>query len=598
MRAVRAPLSTDFVDFPSHSYRLLPGETFLWSDRFQRPTQGGKKGFVIDDSGRDSIRVGTAVVAPHSLHTASEIYSKRSRDPSRELSAVHVARETLGIEHAFASFIWLCGPVTGLVAQPCIGIWSDQCKSKWGRRRPFILSGALMVASSVIIIGFSADIGYLLGDSHENCEVYKGIRPRAAGVFVIGFWLLDLANNTVQGPARALLADLAGSGQQDAANSIFVLWMALGNILGFSAGANGDWSKWFPFLLSEACCEACGNLKGAFLVAVIFLLFCTAVTVLSSKEVPLELIKNITEEKKHGEDVVSQLLQPDESRLVMVNGELQQVSKRSYENGHERGFAKDENSVQSIGPGTVMVNLLTGVRRLPSSMKIVLVVMALCWLSWFPFFLFDTDWMGREVYRGNPNGDDTQVDNYAEGVRAGAFGLLLNSVVLAISSLVITPLCQYFGSKHVWALSNFVVFICMMCTTVITALAVKTRFEGGQQVHIYAGWVKIGSIILFTVLGFPLAITYSVPYALTAELTADSGGGQGLAMGILNLAVVIPQMVVALGAGPWDELFGGGNVPAFALAGVFALIASVVATKQLPRLSRHGYQRAVAHGFG
>ena len=49
-------------------------------------------------------------------------------------------------------------------------------------------------------------------------------------------------------------------------------------------------------------------------------------------------------------------------------------------------------------------------------------------LSWFPFFLFDTDWMGREVYHGDPNGDANQKKNYDNGVREGAFGLLLNSV--------------------------------------------------------------------------------------------------------------------------------------------------------------------------
>lgn len=27
--------------------------------------------------------------------------------------------------------------------------------------------------------------------------------------------------------------------------------------------------RWFPFLLSRACCEACGNLKAAFLIAVV-----------------------------------------------------------------------------------------------------------------------------------------------------------------------------------------------------------------------------------------------------------------------------------------------------------------------------------------
>lgn len=49
-------------------------------------------------------------------------------------------------------------------------------------------------------------------------------------------------------------------------------------------------------------------------------------------------------------------------------------------------------------------------------------------LSWFPFFLFDTDWMGREVYHGDPNGNPTERQYYENGVREGAFGLLLNSV--------------------------------------------------------------------------------------------------------------------------------------------------------------------------
>ncbi|KAE9453976.1 hypothetical protein C3L33_14097, partial [Rhododendron williamsianum] len=186
-----------------------------------------------------------------------------------QLSLLTPYIQTLGIQHAFSSFIWLCGPITGLVVQPCVGIWSDKCTSKYGRRRPFILVGSLMISAAVIIIGFSADIGYLLGDTKENCRTYKGTRTKAAVVFIIGFWMLDLANNTVQGPARALLADLAGPDQRNSANAIFCSWMAVGNICGFSAGASGNWHRWFPFLKSKACCEACGNLKAAFLVAVV-----------------------------------------------------------------------------------------------------------------------------------------------------------------------------------------------------------------------------------------------------------------------------------------------------------------------------------------
>ncbi|KAJ6431533.1 hypothetical protein OIU84_018921 [Salix udensis] len=185
-----------------------------------------------------------------------------------QLSLLTPYIQTLGIGHAFSSFIWLCGPITGLVVQPCVGIWSDKCSSKFGRRRPFILAGSLMISLAVIIIGFSADIGYVLGDTEEHCSKFKGTRMRAAFVFVIGFWMLDLANNTVQGPARALLADLSGPDQHNISNAVFCSWMAVGNILGFSAGASGSWNRWFPFLMNRACCEACGNLKAAFLVAV------------------------------------------------------------------------------------------------------------------------------------------------------------------------------------------------------------------------------------------------------------------------------------------------------------------------------------------
>ncbi|XP_058072163.1 sucrose transport protein SUT4-like [Magnolia sinica] len=52
--------------------------------------------------------------------------------------------------------------------------------------------------------------------------------------------MLDLANNTVQGPAPALLADLSGPDQKNVANAIFCSWMAIGNIVGYSSGASGS----------------------------------------------------------------------------------------------------------------------------------------------------------------------------------------------------------------------------------------------------------------------------------------------------------------------------------------------------------------------
>ncbi|KAL7132882.1 hypothetical protein ABFS83_12G104700 [Erythranthe nasuta] len=518
-----------------------------------------------------------------------------------QLSLLTPYIQTLGIGHEFSSFIWLCGPITGLVVQPCVGIWSDKCTSKYGRRRPFIFVGSLMIAVAVIVIGFSADIGYILGDTQEHCSTFKGTRTRAAIVFVIGFWMLDLANNTVQGPARALLADLSGPDQRNSANAIFCSWMAVGNILGFSSGASGNWHRWFPFLTSRACCEPCGNLKAAFLVAVIFLALCTLVTLYFAKEVPL------MPKQSHRLSDSAPLLdgrQPNGSNLSKSKIDskpneyaLEIKSERHYNSDRTAEETNQENDDFNDSPGAVLVKLLTSLRHLPPAMHSVLVVMALTWLSWFPFFLFDTDWMGREVFHGDPKGEAAEIEAYNQGVREGAFGLLLNSVVLGITSFFIEPMCQQIGARLVWATSNFIVFICMAGTAIISMISVRQYSDGVQHVIGANGTTKIASLVVFALLGLPLAITYSVPFSVTAELTADSGGGQGLAIGVLNLAIVIPQMIVSLGAGPWDALFGGGNIPAFALASVCALAAGVIAVQRLPNLASSSFMSTGFH-FG
>ncbi|GAB2280299.1 sugar transporter [Dionaea muscipula] len=439
--------------------------------------------------------------------------------------------KTLGIGHAFSSFIWLCGPITGLVVQPFVGIWSDKCSSKYGRRRPFILAGSLMISIAVIIIGFSADIGYVLGDTKEHCSTFKGTRTRAAIVFVLGFWMLDLANNTVQGPARALLADLAGPDQRNAANAVFASWMAVGNILGFSSGASGSWHRWFPFLTTQACCEACGNLKAAFLVAVVFLTLCTLVTLYFADEVPLNLNQSHclsdTDPLLDDPQQIAHLSKNNADILAGEDNPLNNIDHRHKVDGKVDTFmSKSEDGQDSgfnDGPSAVMVKLLTSLRHLPPAMHSVLLVTTLTWVSWFPFFLFDTDWMGREVYHGDPTGDSSEVKAYDQGVREGAFGLLLNSVVLGVGSFLIEPMCRRMGARLVWAFSNFIVFVCMASTAIIGLISLRNYSNGVQRVIGASSSTKIAALIVFAILGFPLSVrsgctcSSSFPHTSLAE---------------------------------------------------------------------------------
>ncbi|TQE11036.1 hypothetical protein C1H46_003296 [Malus baccata] len=366
-----------------------------------------------------------------------------------QLSLLTPYVQLLGVPHTWAAFIWLCGPISGLLVQPIVGYHSDRCTSRFGRRRPFIAAGSALVAVAVFLIGYAADLGHLTGDSLE-----KATKPRAVSVFVVGFWILDVANNTLQGPCRALLADISGSDpkRMRTSNALFAFFMAVGNI-------------------------------GAF-------------------------------------------------------------------------------------------------KELQRPMLVLLLVTCLNWIAWFPFLLFDPDWMGKEVYCGQVGKGRL----YDLGVRAGSLGILLNSVLLGFMSLGVDHLGRWVGGvKRLWAIVNFLLAVCMALTVLITKLAEASRHGhiGVEPPPPPAG-IKAGALSLFAVLGIPLAVTYSIPFALASIFSSNSGAGQGLSLGVLNLAIVVPQMFVSVVSGPWDDLFGGGNLPAFVAGAVAAVASGILALFMLP----------------
>ncbi|KAL2613813.1 hypothetical protein R1flu_025505 [Riccia fluitans] len=489
-----------------------------------------------------------------------------------QLSLLTPYVQELGIPHQWASLIWLCGPISGMFVQPVIGHYSDVCTSSYGRRRPFILTGAALVIVAVLTIGYSADLGYILGD-----DLSRPIRPRAIIIFVVGFWLLDLANNTLQGPCRALLADYTGRDQTRSrrANAYFSLFMAVGNILGFATGAYDNWERWLPFAATQACDTPCANLKSAFMLGVVVLLVTTVLSVTAADEIPWSPSVSTAHNETKAATVTTPLL-ADKPLAGQSDQEVTNVK-----NDLEDPEADDEEEEEVSE--ALFWELMVALRDLPRIMWYILLVTALTWLAWFPFLLFDTDWMGREVYLGMPTGVETSKSSvlYYNGVHMGSFGLMLQSVFLGLTSLVIEPMCRKIGPSRVWAIGNLIMTICFAGTGLITHYATLAAMQPGYNGPPMA--VIVSALAVFAILGSPLAVTYSVPYSLTATYTDKSGGGQGLSMGVLNLAVVIPQVVVSVGSGPWDEIFGGGNLPAFLLGSLSALCGGIAAIALLPK---------------
>lgn len=64
------------------------------------------------------------------------------------------------------SLVWIAGPLSGLIIQPLVGMWSDKSRSKYGRRRPFMVGGSLAVAACYFILGWAKEIaGYFVEDT-------------------------------------------------------------------------------------------------------------------------------------------------------------------------------------------------------------------------------------------------------------------------------------------------------------------------------------------------------------------------------------------------------------------------------------------------
>ena len=59
--------------------------------------------------------------------------------------------ETLGAEIDQIPILWIAAPVTGLIVQPIVGYFSDRTWTRFGRRRPYFLAGAILSSIALFI---------------------------------------------------------------------------------------------------------------------------------------------------------------------------------------------------------------------------------------------------------------------------------------------------------------------------------------------------------------------------------------------------------------------------------------------------------------
>ena len=64
----------------------------------------------------------------------------------------------LHAEESSLPYLWLAGPITGLLIQPIIGSMSDRTWNRLGRRRPYFLAGAILASTALFFMPNSSAV--------------------------------------------------------------------------------------------------------------------------------------------------------------------------------------------------------------------------------------------------------------------------------------------------------------------------------------------------------------------------------------------------------------------------------------------------------
>lgn len=181
--------------------------------------------------------------------------------------------QTFGADVEHLSLFWLAAPLTGMIVQPIIGHMSDNTWTRLGRRRPFILFGALITMLALVFFPNSGTLASLLP-------------PLVIGAGML--MLMDTSINIAMEPFRALVADNLPTSQYSKGFAAQTCLIGAGALI-------GSWmpyifAEWFHISKTAPDGVVPANVLYSFYVGALILLVAILWTVFTTKEYPPEKI--------------------------------------------------------------------------------------------------------------------------------------------------------------------------------------------------------------------------------------------------------------------------------------------------------------------
>ncbi len=427
--------------------------------------------------------------------------------------------------------LWIAAPLTGLLVQPVIGHYSDRTWGRFGRRRPYFLAGAVLATLALFAM--------------PNAPVLL--------VAALLLWVLDASLNVSMEPFRAFVGDMLDKTQHTAGYAVQTAFIGAGAVIGSA-------TPWLLDHLGVSNVAAAGGLpdtvRWSFYLGGAALLLAVLWTVLTTREYS-------PEEMAAFDGPVEALPPPPPAKIGagipwLVGGAA--LGALVFALGFEKelyllagllsafGLAR---MIAAVTRGGLLGDLMADFSGMPAVMKRLAVVQFFSWSALFIMWIYTTPVVAQYVFRA----PDPASAGYNEaGNWVGILFAAYNAVATLAALFLLRPLAARVGKVRTHAIAlalGGLGFASFLLIRDADALLVA-------EIGIGVAWASI----------------LAMPYAILASALPQAK--LGVYMGLFNIFIVIPQLLVATLIGTvMRHLFPGQPIWTMAIAAVVMLLAAL-----------------------
>lgn len=450
--------------------------------------------------------------------------------------------QTLGAEMDKLSGLWIAAPLTGLLVQPVIGHMSDKTwLGRLGRRRPYFLAGALMAAFALVVMPQSPAVWFA----------------------VIMLWLLDASLNVSMEPFRAFVGDMLKKDQHAAGYAVQTAFIGVGSVLG----------SLLPTIMTRLGASNVAeagqipqSLQYAFWAGGAALLAAVLWTVLNTTEYSPEQMAAFAEKEEASASAAANLAERDSAgpfawimagAVLMVITQQFQLEKEIYLLAAlliSYGFISHIaiRLVRAGRPASMLTGIVGDFSGMPDIMKRLALVQFFSWSALFIMWINTTPIVAKDFYGAtDPNSAAFQDGGNWVGVL-----FAIQNGVAAVAALTLLP---FLSSRFGKARTHMFGLLCGAAGFASFFVIKDPQWLIASEVGVGIAWASI----------------LAMPYAILASSLPQSK--LGIYMGLFNVFVVVPQLLVATVMGSimkawfpgepiWTMAFAAGTLVLAALA--------------------------------